>query len=110
MKAIAGLVMASVLFPAVAAAKVKVETVEYKQGDTTLEGAFAFDDAVKGPRPAVIVVHEWKGPGPYSRRRTEMIAGLGYVGFEADIYGKGVRPASHEEAGKVSGVYRSDRA
>ena len=105
-----GTLLAALLAPAAAMAKVQVQPVEYKQGDATLEGAFAWDDAVKGPRPAVIVVHEWKGPGPYSRRRTEMIAALGYVGFEADIYGKGVRPTSHEDAGKISGVYRSDRA
>jgi dienelactone hydrolase len=100
----------SSLLPSLAAAKVKGETVEYKHGDTVLEGYLAWDDAKKGPRPAVIVVHEWKGPGEYTKRRAEQLAALGYVAFAADIYGKGVRPTAHEEAAEIAGMYRKDRA
>jgi len=32
------------------------------------------------------------------------------VAFGADIYGKGVRPATTEEAAKQAGIYRADRA
>lgn len=98
------------LLPAVAAAKVKGETVEYKHGDAVLEGYLAYDDARKGAQPAVIVVHEWKGPGEYTKRRADQLAALGYVAFAADIYGKGVRPTAHEEAAKIAGMYRKDRA
>ena len=35
--------------------------IEYKQGDTMLEGYLAYDDAVKGARPGVLVVHDWIG-------------------------------------------------
>ena len=103
---------AALLLPSVsfAKAKVKSETVEYKQADTVLEGYLAWDDSKKGPRPAVIVVHEWTGPGEYTKGRADQLAELGYVAFAADIYGKGVRPKDHEEAGKVAGMYRNDRA
>lgn len=38
-----------------------------------------------------------------------MLAELGYVAFCADIYGKGIRPVSPAEAGKLAGQYKSDR-
>jgi dienelactone hydrolase len=90
-------------------AKLHTETVEYKEGDTVLEGYLAYDDAIKGKRPGVVVVHEWTGLGPYVKRRANELAELGYIAFAADIYGKGVRPKDHEEAAKVSGIYFNDR-
>src|SRR4030042_3239292 len=91
-------------------AKLHTETVEYKEGDTVLEGYLAYDDAIKGKRPGVMVVHEWTGLGPYVKKRATELAELGYIAFAADIYGKGVRPKDHEEAAKVSGIYFKDRS
>jgi dienelactone hydrolase len=48
----------------------------------------AYDDAVEGKRPGVLVVHEWWGLNDYARRRTEQLAGLGYVAFGLDMYGE----------------------
>jgi dienelactone hydrolase len=93
-----------------AEAKVVTETIEYKEGETTLEGLLAYDDAADGPRPGVLVIHEWMGLGAYETRRAQELAALGYVALAADIYGKGVRPQSREEAGKEAGKYRADRA
>ena len=91
-------------------AKIHTETVEYKDGETLMEGYLAYDDAIKGKRPGVMVVHEWTGLGPYVKRRANELAELGYIAFAADIYGKGVRPKDHEEAAKVSGMYFNDRS
>jgi dienelactone hydrolase len=85
------------------------ETVEYRHGDAVLEGYLAYDDATETKRPAVIVVHEWKGLGDYAKRRANQLAELGYVAFAADVYGKGVRPQTHEEAGQTAGLYKKDR-
>lgn len=74
-----------------------------------LEGYLAYDDAVAGKHPGVLVIHEWNGVGPYVKRRAEQLAGLGYVVLAADIYGKGVRPQTPEEAAKVAAIYRNDR-
>jgi len=93
-----------------ARAAIHTETVDYQQAGTTLEGYLAYDDALTGKRPGVLVVHQWKGLGDYEKKRAEMLAQLGYVAFCADIYGKGVRPATFAEAGAVSGKYKSDRA
>jgi dienelactone hydrolase len=90
-------------------AVVHTETVEYKQGDATLEGFVAYDDAIQGQRPGVLVVHQWMGLTDYEKKRAEMLANLGYVAFCADIYGKGVRPKNIQEAGALAGKYKGDR-
>jgi dienelactone hydrolase len=90
-------------------AAIQTKTVEYKQGNTTLEGFTAYDDAIKGARPGVLVVHQWMGLTDYEKHRAEMLAQLGYVAFCADIYGKGVRPQNTAEAGAQAGKYKSDR-
>jgi len=90
-------------------AAIQTKTVEYKQGDTTLEGFVAWDDAIPGARPGVLVVHQWMGLTDYEKQRAEMLAQLGYVAFCADIYGKGIRPKNTAEAGAQAGKYKSDR-
>lgn len=95
---------------AVAHAQVKTEVIEYKDGETVLEGYLAYDASIKEKRPAVIVVHEWMGINDYTKKRCEQLAALGYVAFAADIYGKGVRPQKPEEAGKEAAKYKGNRA
>jgi dienelactone hydrolase len=90
-------------------AAIHTETIEYKQGDTTLEGFVAYDDAIPGKRPGVLIVHQWLGLTDYEKHRAEMLAQLGYVAFCADIYGKGVRPQNTQEAGAQAGIYKNDR-
>ena len=90
-------------------ADVRTEVIEYKQGDAVLEGYLAYDDAVKGKRPSVLIVHEWMGVNPYVKKRAEQLAKLGYVAFAADIYGKGVRPKNSDEAAAESKKYKTDR-
>ena len=101
---------ATALLSASAHAEVQTRTVEYKQGDTVLEGYLAYDDAIQEKRPGVLVIHEWTGLGEYVQSRARQLAALGYVAFAADIYGKGVRPTNPQEAGKEAGKYRADRA
>lgn len=91
-----------------ATAGVVGKTVEYRQGDTVLEGYLAYDDSIEGRRPGVLVIHEWTGVRPYEKMRVEQLAKLGYVAFAADIYGKGVRPAGPEQAAKEAGKYRGN--
>ena len=88
-------------------AAIQTKTIEYQQGDTTLEGVLVWDDAVRGQRPGVLVVHQWMGLTDYEKHRAEMLAQLGYVAFCADIYGKGVRPQNTQEAGALAGKYRN---
>src|SRR5207302_5280388 len=94
---------------AMAQAAIKTQIVEYKQGDTVLEGFVAYDDAMEGKRPGVLVVHQWKGLTDYEKKRAEMLAKLGYVAFAVDIYGKGIRPKDNQAAGAEAGKYKSNR-
>ncbi len=93
-----------------AGAELVSRPVEYKDGDTVLEGFLAYDTAGAKSKPGVLVVHEWTGLGDYVKKRSEQLAKLGYVAFAADIYGKGVRPSDPKEAGKTAGIYKGDRA
>ena len=90
-------------------AQIHTEAIEYKDGDYVLEGYIAYDESIAGERPGIIVVHDWMGVGEYTKMRCEMLAKLGYFAFAADIYGKGIRPANGEEAGKLAGKYKGDR-
>jgi dienelactone hydrolase len=84
--------------------------VEYRQGDTALEGWLARPAAGSTARPGVLVVPDWTGVGPFARQRAEALAALGYVALAADVYGKGVRPGTPQEAAATAGRYKSDRA
>jgi dienelactone hydrolase len=97
------------LFMTSARAEIVTRTVDYKQGETVLEGFLAYDTAGPARKPGVLVVHDWKGIGPNTRLRTEMLAKMGYVAFAADIYGKGVRPVDGKEAGATAGPYFKNR-
>lgn len=90
-------------------AAIRGNLVEYKQGDTVLEGYLVYDDSVSGQRPGVLVIHDWMGIGPYVRARAHQLASMGYVAFAPDIYGKGIRPANGQEAASLAGQYKNDR-
>ncbi|MFH0977083.1 MAG: dienelactone hydrolase family protein [Spirochaetota bacterium] len=92
-----------------ASAKIITKDIEYKEGDTVLQGYLAYDNSIKGKRPGILIIHEWNGLGSYVKMRSEQIVKLGYVAFCADIYGKGIRPKNMEESGKQAGIYRADR-
>jgi dienelactone hydrolase len=91
------------------AARIHTETIQYTVDGEVMEGYLAYDAQMKGKRPGVLVVHEWWGINDYIKGRTEQLARLGYVAFAADIYGKGKRAKTPEEAGKLAGIYRNDR-
>jgi dienelactone hydrolase len=91
-------------------AKMRTESPTYTSGGVTMRGYLAWDDGVKGKRPAVLVVHDWMGEGPFSRQKAEALAKLGYIGFAVDVYGEGVRPANAGEAAKAAGALKADRS
>jgi dienelactone hydrolase len=99
------------LFTIIAAnarAEIKTETIPYKVGDTQYIGYLAYDDAVAGKRPGVLVVHEWWGLNDYAKKRTEELAKLGYVAFAADLYGDGKTTDHPADAGKMAGEVRAN--
>jgi dienelactone hydrolase len=71
-----------------ARAEVKTREIEYRQGETPLQGFLAWDDAA-GKRPGVVVIHEWWGHNQHARNQAIRLAREGYVAFALDMYGKG---------------------
>ncbi|HKQ56848.1 MAG TPA: dienelactone hydrolase family protein [Candidatus Eisenbacteria bacterium] len=80
---------ATLTLASAALAEVKTKEIEYTQGEAPLQGYLAWDDALPGKRPGVIVVHEWWGHNPHARHQAERLAQAGYVAFALDMYGKG---------------------
>ncbi|SVC08920.1 uncharacterized protein METZ01_LOCUS261774, partial [marine metagenome] len=89
---------------------IETRTVEYRDGDTVLEGHMAWDDTAHDPRPGVLVSHAWAGRSEFEENRAERLAELGYVGFALDVYGKGVLGASKEENAALMQPLLDDRA
>jgi dienelactone hydrolase len=84
-------------------------TVVYMDEDVVLEAFFAFDDVHSGRRPAVLISHAWGGRDNFVADKARKIAGLGYVGFALDMYGKGVLGSSVEENAKLMQPFMEDR-
>ncbi len=93
-----------------AAAELRTQTVDYQHGDTTLEGYLAYDEAIIGKRPGVVLLHRRDGMTDLTRKNTEMVAKLGYVVFAPDIFGKTVRPKDVKEMIEQSAIYNKDRS
>jgi dienelactone hydrolase len=84
--------------------------LEYQAGETTLIGYLVYDDARTGPRPGVLVVPDWIGLGDFAKKKAEEVAALGYVALAVDMYGGGLIAADQEEAGKLAGALKGNRA
>ena len=94
-----GLAMAAVLLSlAPRSVKVKTRELEYRQDGTVLQGFIAWDDAGRGKRPGVLVVHEWWGHNEHARNQARRLAEAGYVGFALDMFGKGKVTTHPQEA------------
>jgi dienelactone hydrolase len=85
-----------------AEAKVIGKNVTYTAGGVALKGYLAYDDKIKGPRPGVLVVHEWWGLNDYTRNRAKMLAKLGYSALAVDMYGEGKQTTHPDDAQKFS--------
>lgn len=85
-------------------------TVGYMDGDVQLEAFFAFDDSVSGRRPAVLINHTWAGRDEFVAEKARKLAGLGYVGFAVDMYGKGILGSGPEENARLMQPLMDDRA
>lgn len=91
-------------------AAIQTETIEYTAGSVKAKGFLAWDDAITGPRPGVLVVHEWWGLNDYARDRARQLAEMGYVAFAADLYGDGKTAPHPKEAGEMAGQVRANVA
>lgn len=80
---------------------IHTEVVTYSADGIEMKGYMAWDSSQDGPRPGVLVVHEWWGCNDYSQRRARMLAEAGYTGMAIDLYGDGINAANPDEAGEL---------
>lgn len=77
------------------------EEIDYLAHGEALKGYIAYDKRIKGPRPGVLVVHEWWGHNEYVRKRARMLAKMGYTAFALDMYGDGKQAEHPEDAERL---------
>ena len=88
----------------------KTQSIEYEDGNVTLRGFVAFDDATSHQRPGVLVMPEAFGLGTHATQRAERLASLGYVALAGDPYGNGLEVTDLQEAIKRASALRNDPA
>jgi len=85
-------------FGASVQAAMVVKNLDYDVGGKKMQSALVYDDAVKTPRPGIVMTPDWKGMNPDQIALAKSIAGKDYVILVADVFGTDVRPKTDEEA------------
>ncbi|NRA46872.1 MAG: dienelactone hydrolase family protein [Oligoflexales bacterium] len=83
---------------------------EYSVDGKTFEAYLAYDPTEGKKKPAVLVAHAWAGRSQFEIDVANTLANWGYVGFAADVYGKGILGTSPEENGKLMAEFMEDRS
>ncbi|MGC8659891.1 MAG: dienelactone hydrolase family protein [Desulfomonilaceae bacterium] len=105
----AAIILSAILTPTVAFAGLQSQTVEYRSGDTVLEGYLSYHQPSQQKKPGVLIVPDWMGVTDPYKVIANKLAEMGYVAFVADIYGKDIKPANAQEAAEQAGKYKSNR-
>ncbi len=108
MKTFLACALATLFFSFPLRASIKTQEVTYSAGDTTMKGFLAWDDAISGKRPGVLIVHEWWGLNDYTRSRAKQLAELGYTSLAVDMYGDGKAADHPKDAGAFAASVMKD--
>jgi dienelactone hydrolase len=92
----------SIMMIANANAAIKEKPVTYKDGETTMKGFVVYDDAIKGKRPGIVLVHEWWGITKHIHNEARQFAQQGYTALIADMYGGAKTADNPKDAGVLS--------
>jgi dienelactone hydrolase len=90
-------------------AEIKTQWVDYKEGDTALQGYLAYDDRIQGKRPGILLLHRRDGMSELTLANAKMYAEQSYVVFAPDIFGKDVRPKTVPEMQAQTALYTANR-
>lgn len=90
-------------------AAMRSQTVDYSVDGKAMQGVLVWDDAVKTPRPGLLMIPDWTGVNARSIDFAKTIAGKDYVIFMGDMYGKDVRPKDNTEAQAATKPLYADR-
>ena len=59
--------------------------------------------------PLILLIHDWDGLTDYEVKRANMLAGMGYAVFAADLFGSGIRPTEVTDKRQHTGELYKDR-
>lgn len=85
-------------------------TVNYLDGETSLQGFFAYDDSIQGQRPSILICHAWAGRNEFVEKKALELAKLGYFAFALDMYGNGKTGSNNEENAALMQPFMDDRS
>lgn len=95
------LLLLAALLPGVSSlvhAAMQSKTIDYSAHGKAMRGVLIWDDAVKRPRPGLLLVSNWRGINQTNIAKAKNIAGRDYVIFMGDMYGRDLRPRNDAEA------------
>ncbi len=90
-------------------AAMQTKTIDYTAHGKSMRGVLIWDDAVKAPRPALLMIPDWYGINAANVEFAKTIAKRDYVIFMGDMYGKDLRPKNDAEAMAAIKPLLSDR-
>lgn len=88
---------------------IQTQKVAYSDSTQTYEGVVAYQESTT-PQPVIMIAHAYGGQSAFEENKALALAQLGYVGFAIDVYGKGKRAKSPDEAQQLMDTLNSDRA
>lgn len=103
------LLVATALLAMTASAAPVKKPVSWTIADAKYEGVLVYDDAVKTPRPGLVMVPNWLGVTDAAVKQAVEVAGQKYVILVADVYGVANKPKDRDGAGKIAGALKGDR-
>lgn len=104
--------LAFILFAAslVAHAAPRAEKVSWTHGGKTFDGYLVWDGSSTAVRPGLLMAPNWYGVNDSAIAKAKTLAGKDYVILLVDMYGRGLRPADADAAGKAVGAVYADPA
>lgn len=87
---------------AAAQAAMVARNIDYDVNGKKMQSVLVYDDAVKTPRPGLVMAPDWLGMNPDQVALGKQVAGKAYVVLVADVYGVDVRPKNADEAGAAA--------
>ena len=92
----------AIALAAPAHAAMVTQELRYAVGGKEMKSVLVYDDAVKTPRPGLVMTPDWLGITDDNVAIAKKMAGKDYVILVADVYGADVRPKNPDEAGRAT--------
>src|SRR4249920_307953 len=97
-----------VLSSATVCAAPRADKISWNYGGKDFDGYLVWDDASKTSRQGLLMIPPWYGITDNQVADAKTIAGKDFVILLVDMYGRGLRPANPDEAGKATAAVYAD--